>query len=157
MLGKDEGSRQQEPLWDAENRNVLVAPKVTLAINQGINSAQTSPSHRLLHCIHVSLSFPQLPFSVPSIFSFSQQYLSDAITSEAEKSFLSVRDLTHELLKMFAVRESSYLRTLHDNGANSKNCTHGSQGLSFTTDIHDSATFFMTAHWKFGKQIYVDL
>jgi len=84
--------------------------------------------------------------------------LSDAITSEAEKSFLSVRDLTHELLKMFTVMESSHLRTLrHDNGANSKDCTHGFQELSFTTDIHDSATFFMTAHWKFGKQIYGDL
>lgn len=44
MLGKDEGSRQQEPLWDAENRNVLVAPKVTLAINQGINCTNFSIS-----------------------------------------------------------------------------------------------------------------
>lgn len=87
-----------------------------------------SPSHRLLHCIHVSLSFPQLPFSVPSIFSFSQQYLSDAVTSEAEQSFLSVRDTPHELFSMSAIRRKHARRTLlHYNVINSKNCSYGSQ------------------------------
>lgn len=50
-------------LWGAENRSIQQSPEDGLG--------PTAPPHRLLHCIQVSLSFPQLPFSVPSMFSFS--------------------------------------------------------------------------------------
>lgn len=103
----------------------LLAQKIMFVINEGINLGLTCPPHRLLHCIHVSLSFPQLPFSVPSIFNFSQQYLSDAITSEAEQNILSVVDTTCELLKMFAGK--FHLKTTSLQCYQFQNCAQGSQ------------------------------
>lgn len=90
-----------------KNRQVLVAEEAVPGQRCTLGRFSVSPFVALYPRVFV---FPTVAFSVPSIFSFSQQYLSDDITSEAEQSFLSVRDKPHERFFNFAVKGKTLVK-----------------------------------------------
>ena len=67
----EEGQEKSDP-----RRGFLSLSMPAKELDQRLKKSHTShflngSTYCLLHCIHESLSLPQLPFSVPSIFSFS--------------------------------------------------------------------------------------